>query len=174
MATTSITFSQCAAARALLSWSQDELANAAQVTRATIANFENHDRIQPSQRNLIGIIASLQQAGVQFIPEDVKAGLGPGVRLRELQLEYSKNLRQQGWDLAFPVRFKGQPCLVTIPREIIDDIVRGNLGTPAEQLKAVEHRLPQFLGAVEERLSQAAKVPPEITLTMSDFPPGTF
>jgi hypothetical protein len=63
---------------------------------------------------------------------------------------------------------------VTITREIIDDIVRGNLGTPAEQVKAVEQRLPQFLCAVEERLSQAAKVPPEITLTMDDFPRGTF
>jgi DNA-binding XRE family transcriptional regulator len=174
MSATSITSKQCAAARALVEWSQDKLAEAAQVTRATIAGFENHSRIEPSQRNLISIIASLEQAGVQFIAEDVKAGLGPGVRLRDLVLEYSNTLRPDGWNLIFPVRFKGQSCQVTIPREIIDDIVRGNLPTPAERVKAVEERLPQFLGAVESRLTDAAKVPPEMTLTMSDFPRGTF
>jgi DNA-binding XRE family transcriptional regulator len=116
MNTTTISSAQCAAARALVGWSQDKLAESAQVARATIADFENHARIEPSQKNLISIIASLKQAGVQFIPEDRDAGLGPGVRLRELQLEYSNQLRPQGWDLIFPVRFKGQPCQVTITR----------------------------------------------------------
>jgi DNA-binding XRE family transcriptional regulator len=170
----SLTSKQCAAARALVGWSQDKLAEAAQVARATIANFENHSRIEPSQRNLISIIASLEQAGVQFIPEDVNAGLGPGVRLRGLVLEYSNTLRADGWDLIFPVRFKGEPCQVTIRREIIDDIVRGNLPTPDQRVKAVEERLPVFLGAVEKHLGGAAKVPPAITLNMRDFPPGTF
>jgi transcriptional regulator with XRE-family HTH domain len=174
MATTSITPKQCAAARALIGWSQDKLAEAAQVARATIANFENHARLDPSQKNLISIKASLEQAGVQFIPEDVSAGLGPGVRLRQLQLEYSNRLRPDGWHLIFPVRFKEQDCLVTITREIIDDIVRGNLATPADRVKVVERRLPEFLGAVEKHLSETAQVPREITLTMSDFPPGTF
>jgi hypothetical protein len=76
--------------------------------------------------------------------------------------------------LIFPVRFKGQSCQLTIPREIIDDIVRGNLPTPAERVKAVQDRLPVFLGKVERSLRGVAKVPPAITLTMSDFPPGTF
>lgn len=174
MVTTSITPKQCAAARALIGWSQDKLAEAAQVARATIANFENHARLDPSQKNLIRIKASLEQAGVQFIPEDVSAGLGPGVRLRQLQLEYSNQLRPDGWHLIFPVRFKGQDCLVTITREIIDDIVRGNLATPADRVKVVERRLPEFLGAVEKHLSETAQVSREITLTMSDFPPGTF
>jgi hypothetical protein len=125
---------------------------------ATIVNFENHARIVPSQKNLIGSVASLEQAGVQFIPEDLSARLGPGVRLRDLQLEYSNQLRPDGWDLIFPVRFKGQDCLVTITREIIDDIVRGNLATPADRVKIVERRLPEFLNAVEAHLGQAAEV----------------
>ena len=174
MTALSITSEQCEGARALIGWSQDKLAEAAQVARATIANFENHARIEPSRKNLNAIIASLQQAGVLFIPEDVAAGLGPGVRLRELKLQYSKDLRPDGWDLIFPVRFKGCDCLVTITREIIDDIVRGNLATPAERVKVVERRLPEFLGAVEKHLSETAEVPRAITLTMSDFPFGTF
>ena len=79
MATTSITPKQCAAARALIGWSQDKLAEAAQVARATIANFENHARLDPSQKNFISIKASLEQAGVQFIPEDCERGPWPGV-----------------------------------------------------------------------------------------------
>lgn len=171
---TSITSKQCAAARALVGWSQDKLAEAAQIARATIATFENNSRIEPSQRNLNSIIASLEHAGVQFIPEDVQVGLGPGVRLRKLALEYSNTLRADGWNLIFPVRFKGQACQVIITREIIDDIVRGNVPTPHQRIKAVEGRLPQFLAAVEQHLNSVAKVPSTVTLTMSDFPAGTF
>ncbi|MFQ3453892.1 helix-turn-helix transcriptional regulator [Bradyrhizobium sp. UFLA01-814] len=174
----SISASQCAAARALVGWSQDELALAAQVSRATIANFESNTRIEPSQRNLLSIVASLEQKGVMFIPEDVERGLGAGVRLRKLELEYSSALRTvirgAGWDLVFPVRYKGQACQVTIPREIIDDIARGNFPTTAEQVKVVQSRLPEFLKAVESRLSQTAAVPAEIRLVWEDFPVGTF
>jgi len=174
MPITTITAKQCAAARALVGWSQDKLAEAAQVARATIANFEGNTRIEPSTKNLLTIIACLQQAGVKFIPEDVAEGLGAGVRLRKLELEYSNMLRPAGWDLIFPVRYKGQSCQVTISRAIIDDIARGNFLTPDRQVKIVQERLPQILDAVEKRLSDADNVPPKIALTMDDFPPGTF
>jgi|SRR5579883_601883 len=175
---TSISASQCAAARALVGWSQEELATAAQVSRATIANFEGNTRIEPSRKNLLAIIASLEQKGVLFIPEDVERSLGAGVRLRKLELEYSNMLRTSlhsaGWDLIFPVRYKGQACQVTIRREIIDDIARGNFRTTDEQVKVVQGRLPQFLKAVEERLSKTNSVPATIVLAMEDFPAGTF
>jgi DNA-binding XRE family transcriptional regulator len=171
---TTITAKQCAAARALVGWSQDKLAEAAQVARATVANFESNTRIEPSQKNLHAIIASLEQAGVKFIPENVKTGLGAGVRLRKLELEYSNSLRSAGWDLIFPVRYKGQPCQVIITRAIIDDIAPGNFPGPDQRVKVVQNHLPQFLGAVERRLSESETVPAEIVLTMSDFSPGTF
>jgi predicted transcriptional regulator len=85
MTPTSITSSQCVAARALIGWSQIKLAETAQVSRKLIARFESPSQIEPSQPYLSRIIASLEQAGVLFIPEDVKLGLGPGVRLRELK-----------------------------------------------------------------------------------------
>jgi DNA-binding XRE family transcriptional regulator len=178
MPVTSISAKQCAAARAMVGWSQDDLAKNAQVSRTTVANFEGSTRIEPARKNLLAIIASLEQAGVEFIPEDVDHGLGAGVRLRKLELEYSSMLRTsvrgQGWDLVFPVRYKGQPCQVTVTREIIDDIARGNFPTTDQQVKVVQNHLPQFLGAVERRLSGALGVPAEITLSMSDFSPGTF
>lgn len=178
MPVTAISASQCAAGRALVGWSQDELAKNAQVARATITSFEGNARIEPARKNLLAIIAAMEQAGVMFIPEDVQRGLGAGVRLRKLQLEYSStlrtSLREDGWDLIFPVRYKGQPCRVTITREMIDDIARGNFRTTDERVKVMQNHLPQFLGAVEKRLSEASSVPAEITLSMNDFPPGTF
>jgi len=178
MPLTSISASQCSAARAIVGWSQDELAKNAQVSRATVANFEGNTRIEPARKSLLAIIASLEQAGVMFIAEDVKRGLGAGVRLRKLELEYSNmlrtSLREDGWDLIFPVRYKGQACQVTITRAIIDDIARGNFRTTDERVKVVQSHLPQFLGAVEKRLSGMESVPANITLSMDDFPSGTF
>jgi DNA-binding XRE family transcriptional regulator len=178
MPITTISGKQCAAARALVGWSQDELARNAGVARATIASFEGNTRIEPATANLRAIIASLEQAGVAFIPEDVEGGLGAGVRQRKLELEYSNMLRTalrpDGWDLIFPVRYKGQACTVTIPRAIIDDIARGNFRTTEERVKVVQNRLPEFLSAVETRLSAGDKVPDQMTLAMEDFPPGTF
>lgn len=67
---------QCRAARALIGWSQDQLASASKVAKATIANFEAGRRT-PYERTLGDIGSALEAAGVQFIPEN---GGGEGVR----------------------------------------------------------------------------------------------
>lgn len=172
--TTIISGAQCAAARALLGWSQDDLSKNAGVARATITMFEGDGKgaISPQRQNLLSIIATLEQAGVQFIPEDVDASLGAGVRRRALHLEYSNNLRESGWDLIFPVRYKGQECDVTIRREIIDDIIRGNTTSAEDRKRVVQAALPQFLGAIEKMLRD--QVPPAIDLDYGAFPRGTF
>ncbi|MCP4933205.1 MAG: helix-turn-helix transcriptional regulator [bacterium] len=72
-----ITPDQCRAARALLRWTQEHLANEAAIGLSTVEDFEAHRR-QPIQRNLQAIEKTLQVAGVIFIP---KNGGGPGVRL---------------------------------------------------------------------------------------------
>lgn len=70
---------QCRAARALLEWSQADLAAAAKVARQTVVDFERGAR-QPYANNLTAIRAALEAAGVEFIAEN---GGGPGVRLRK-------------------------------------------------------------------------------------------
>ena len=70
---------QLRAARALIGWSQDQLAEASKVAKATIANFEAGKR-QPYDRTLEDIRAALESAGVEFIAEN---GGGAGVRLRK-------------------------------------------------------------------------------------------
>lgn len=72
-----LTPAQCRAARALVAWSQDQLAEASGVAKATIANFELGKRT-PYDRTLADIRAALEHGGVQFIPEN---GGGAGVRL---------------------------------------------------------------------------------------------
>jgi transcriptional regulator with XRE-family HTH domain len=72
-----MTPSQSRAARALLEWSQEELAKAAHLGLSTIRDFEKGRRT-PSHNNLLGMRTALEAAGVLFIPEN---GAGVGVRL---------------------------------------------------------------------------------------------
>src|SRR5579883_3281623 len=74
-----ITSAQCRGARAMLGWSQEQLAEAANLTRQTIAGFEGEART-PGINNLRAIRAALEAAGIEFIERN---GGGPGVRLRE-------------------------------------------------------------------------------------------
>lgn len=73
-----ITAGQLRAARGLIGWSQDALAEKSGVSRSTIADFETCTRA-PYARTLDAIRRALEDAGVEFIP---KNGGGPGVRLR--------------------------------------------------------------------------------------------
>jgi transcriptional regulator with XRE-family HTH domain len=74
-----MTSAQCRAARGLIGWSQDQLATASGVAKATIANFELGKR-EPYARTLDDIRAALESAGVEFIAEN---GGGAGVRMRK-------------------------------------------------------------------------------------------
>lgn len=108
MPVVTISGTQCAAARALLGWSQDDLARNAQVARATIASFEGNGRIEPMRKNLLAIIAALEAAGVAFIPEDVENGLGAGVRRRKLELQYSNTVPRNEVECSTPWRHQSK------------------------------------------------------------------
>lgn len=71
---------QSRAARGLMSWSQDDLATAANVGNSTVRDFEKGRRI-PNHDNLVAMRTALEKAGVEFIPE--RGGKGVGVRLCE-------------------------------------------------------------------------------------------
>jgi DNA-binding XRE family transcriptional regulator len=75
-----VSIRQIKAARALMAWSQEQLAHAADVSLPTIKRLEANDgplggRSETGAR----IQAALQRAGVEFIGEN---GGGPGVRIR--------------------------------------------------------------------------------------------
>ena len=78
---TMITAEQMRAARALLRWSAQDLADKSGIGFRTIQRFESERGIPASRtKNLEAIRRSLEQAGVVFIDQN---GGGPGVRLRD-------------------------------------------------------------------------------------------
>ena len=71
---------QLRAARALLDWSQDQLAEKSGVGVATVRRLEGQSgKLRTYSETLWKLQTALEEAGVIFIPEAV--GLGPGVRL---------------------------------------------------------------------------------------------
>ncbi len=62
---------QSKAGRALLGMSQQDLAEAAEVAKATIANFEVGKRT-PYKRTLEAMQKALEARGVQFTPDGVQ------------------------------------------------------------------------------------------------------
>jgi predicted transcriptional regulator len=78
-----VSIRQLKAARALLAWSQERLAAAADVSIPTIKRLESQDG-PLGGRNVTSakIRSALETAGIEFIDEN---GGGPGVRLRKRQ-----------------------------------------------------------------------------------------
>lgn len=74
----SLTPGQCRAARALLDWTQDDLADRAEVSRSTVRNFEGGQH-ELQRATSAAIRRALEAAGVTFLGPD--AGGGAGVRL---------------------------------------------------------------------------------------------
>ncbi len=74
-----LTLQQCRAARGLLGWTQEELAERSGVSRSTVRGFENgqHELHRGSAAVIRG---AFEVAGVILIDADEEAG--PGVRLR--------------------------------------------------------------------------------------------
>jgi len=72
---------QCRAARGLLAWSQEELAQRARVGVVTVHQLEAGIS-QPRRATLDVVRRAFEIAGVEFIDEN---GGGPGVRLRKRQ-----------------------------------------------------------------------------------------
>ena len=70
---------QCRAARGLLAWSQQKLADAAGVGIVTVHQFEARTS-EPRRATLQVIRRAFEAAGVEFIEEN---GGGSGVRFRE-------------------------------------------------------------------------------------------
>ena len=72
--------SQIRAARALVGWSQTEVATAAGLSIPTVKRAESDGGIRVSEDAVIAIGSALRKAGVEFISEK---GGGAGVRLRK-------------------------------------------------------------------------------------------
>jgi transcriptional regulator with XRE-family HTH domain len=77
---------QCRAARALLDWSQADLAEAANLGRQTVVDFERGART-PHRRNLYALRRALEMAGIIILDEN---GEGVGARRRKSRRKKSR------------------------------------------------------------------------------------
>lgn len=73
---------QCRAARAWLSWSQDELAEQSRVSKRTIAGFEL-ERTVPHDRTRHDLQRAFEDAGIVFVMDGAR---GVGLREGEINL----------------------------------------------------------------------------------------
>lgn len=149
-----ISAAQCRAARAMLNWSQDELATNAQVARATIADFERRER-DPVRNNLFSIISALEARGIIFVEEGDE---GAGVRLKQPELEYINSVRLRGGDVIIPMKFQGEKFSAVIPHDVIDDLDRTNYATDEQRVKAVEAHFPKYLRIAERMVRRPGHV----------------
>ena len=76
-----VTAAQCRAARGLLDWSQQELADRAGLGIVTIRQIEA-DITDPRRATLVVLKQAFERAGIEFIDQN---GGGPGVRIRKRQ-----------------------------------------------------------------------------------------
>ena len=99
------------------------------------------------RQNLAAIQASFQAAGVAFIGEEDG---GAGVRFRKVEIEHSRSLRADpSGDICVPMRYRGEPYTIVVPRQIIFGLDKTIYQTIAEQADAVSRRLPLFLNIAE-------------------------
>jgi transcriptional regulator with XRE-family HTH domain len=75
-----LTPAQSRAGRALLFWSQEDLAKRSHLSLSTVRDFETGKRV-PTHNNLAAIERALLDAGAVLLPSE--NGLGEGARLRE-------------------------------------------------------------------------------------------
>lgn len=76
-----MTAAQMRAARALISWSQDQLAGASGIAVATIKRMESLGPGRSSADNVEAVRKALESGGVELIPAG--EGRGEGVRLKQ-------------------------------------------------------------------------------------------
>lgn len=79
--TNTLSVEQCRAGRALLGWSQEQLAAQAKATQRTVADFERGAR-QPYGRTLLDLREAMERGGVVFLADGELAAGGPGARLK--------------------------------------------------------------------------------------------
>jgi transcriptional regulator with XRE-family HTH domain len=90
-----ITIEQIRAARALLGWSQTELAARAELSLPTVKRVEINSDLRVSAEARLRLRVALEAGGVEFIDEN---GGGPGVRLSHANGALDRRIHARGRD----------------------------------------------------------------------------
>jgi transcriptional regulator with XRE-family HTH domain len=160
---------QIRAARAMLEWSQDDLAANSGVSLTTVRDVESQRR--PLDTSAAAeILRALENAGVIFIAGAADAG--PGVRLvaGRPQVIRPPSVMTM-WDgLPFTVEWAGKAITVYVSREAMDDLGRFREGPPnAEYLKVFEKYRGNILDGVAKALAAGRASNKGLRLTGEDI-----
>jgi DNA-binding XRE family transcriptional regulator len=144
---------QIRAARAMLEWSQEDLAEKSEVSLSTVRDVESQRR--PLDTSAAAEIhRTLENAGVIFIPGSPDAG--PGVRLVAGRPQVIRPPTVMTmWDgLPFAVEWQGKAVTVYVSQEAIDDLGRFRDKRPnADYLKVFEKYRGSILDGVAKALA---------------------
>lgn len=170
-----ITPPQIRAARALVDWSQEELAAKAGVGLSTVRDYEK-ERRGGDIGGLKTICRALENEGVIFLPSE--NDLGPGVRMRgdvPIVLRVPVKLGRWG-ELMISVEWRGREYAVLIPREVMDDF--GHFRETPEDREYVrvfdEHRAAILSAAATAIEAGRVSADRRVSLTHNDFSDTDF
>ena len=173
--TAPITPPQIRAARALLDWSQEQLAEKAGLSLSTIRDYEK-ERRGGEIGGLKTICRALENEGVVFLSSE--NDLGPGVRLaghRPNVLRWPVKLGRWG-ELMIPVEWRGREYAVLVPQDVLDDFGRFHeTRADSEYVRMFEERPAAILDAAAVVID-AGRVGADrrVSLTHADFPDSEF
>jgi transcriptional regulator with XRE-family HTH domain len=146
---------QIRAGRALLGWSQELLAEEAEVALSTVRDTENERRAADTAA-VRNIRRALWNGGVVFAPG--RQGEGPGVRLvaNRPNLVRRPTIVQIFEGMPFTVEWQGRIVTVFIALEVIEDLGGHGGKTPDEAyLKTFERHRGEILDAVTLAINDA-------------------
>jgi transcriptional regulator with XRE-family HTH domain len=157
----SIIPAQIRAARGLLSWSQEELAQAAKIGLSTLRDVETGKR-DPTEESSAALRSALEGAGVKFIDSN---GDGPGVQLSRRRpyiirkpTKVTADKLNQAYDsmLPFRVSWRNQKVIVFLPTSVLDDLDGTDHRSDAQFLAAFQRHEARIL----DRTAQAIDAKP--------------
>jgi len=166
-----ITPAQIRAGRALLDWSQQQLAHAAIVGLSTVRDYEK-ERRGGEGSGVKAIHEALERQGVIFLPGE--GDHGPGVRLAANVpnvLRWPTKVDRFGAFIIF-VEWRGREIGVFVPREVLDVLGRFREShSESEYLALLDQQRGTLLKAAATAID-AGRVMPDrrVHLTNDDFP----
>src|SRR5579862_5032644 len=138
---------QIRAGRALLGWSQEQLAQEAEVGLSTVRDTESERRAADTQA-VASIRRALWNGGVVFVSG--RQGEGPGVRLvADRPNVIRRPTTIQRWEgMPFGIEWQGRVITVFVAFEVMDDLGGHRGRTPDEAyLQTFERHRGQILDA---------------------------
>lgn len=136
---------QIRAARALLDWSQSQLAEKAGLGLSSIRDIEGHKR-----DNEVGafaaIVRALENEFITFLPSEDDNG--PGVRLQAKRPNIIQNpTKMVDGVLPFKVEWRGKRIIVSVTDDTLEDLDRETPESDAEYIAIFEKNRRKILDA---------------------------